>query len=249
MVPDRRLKFAFAALALGLGVYSLMGGAGPLLFGCLAFMGGSLLWNKMMPGTLICVPIPLVHNRQVEVPLTARLGECYELDLEFERQGHADSVLQRLLGSGIPDEMWLKLKEGGHLEAKHFVDRGLNELNEQDGVVVPVRWEVLKRDDRATVASGQHDSKAQGGWSDSHINRLIGRLSIPRGQYVFRADIPHPIVELSAINARLRLFFEPTHGESWQNAFSYLLAFLAYFVAAPVAVLSGIVLLVRWLAA
>ena len=247
MVPSRSLMVAFSVLAIAQGAYALLGQGAPLLIlvGCVLFIGGSLLWYWWMPRTLVCVAIPLAQNQQVEVPFKVRLGERYELDLEFERRGHSEPELHRLLGTGISNQTWLKLKNGGYLEGEPFASHGLRDFNDENGVVVPVIWEVVNRNDEAIVTQGQLDSKASNSWSGSHIRRLLGRLYLRRGQYIFRAKIPHPIPELAAINARLRLYFEPTHGESWQNALSYLFGFLAGLVATPVALFSAAVALVR----
>lgn len=223
MVPSRTLYVGFAIVAIALCLFASFGPALEVLLGCLAFPLAWIVISKSLRHTLVCESIALSPNGILEREFDVTVSETYELFLEFEKQGHPDAELRALIG---------------------FPKSGAS-----TGVAVPVRWMVTDAITGKVTVSGERASTAVNSWSGRHIQRFLDQFALPRGHFLFRGEVTRDVSSLRGINARLRLCFEPTHGHSWRNAASFLLAFISYYVAIPVAVFCAIVLALRSFAA
>jgi hypothetical protein len=235
MMPSRYLYFAFGIVAIGLCLLATFGLALDVLLGCLVI---PVVWLGVAFGlrkTLVCEDIALSPHGTLEREFDVPVSETYELFLEFEKRGHADDELRALIGIPNRDELHALV--------------GMPKVGAATGVAVPVRWFVIDAVTGQVAVSGERATSAANSWSGSHVKRFVDRFALPRGHFLFRGEVVRDVAPLQAIHARMRLCFEPAHGHSWRNAASFMLAFTSSYVAIPVALFCGIVLMLRAFAA
>lgn len=168
--------------------------------------------------------IDLAAPVKVEKRIKIVIPENYELNFVFERAGVSFEQLRTSIGSM------------GACRAGDPCPKG---------VPVPVRWSVHNVETGTAISSGEVETLDSNGWSVANVYRRIGYVKIPKGEYVFRAEVLRPIPELAYLRTRIALQLEPKGGSTWQIGLVWWGSIATYLLAWPAVIYATILLLWR----
>lgn len=182
------------------------------------------LWSQWVTAEPLRAPILLAPAGSVEANIQIRVAETHSLSFLFERDGIPFANLQAIIGA-------MGMCKVGEVCSK--------------GVPVPISWSLAPRGQDKLVAAGDTVTSDSTGWSQEHVYRLISRVRVPPGQYVFKAEVLRPVPELSGVRTSIALQIEPKATSTWQLGLVWWGTAATYLVVLPVAVCLGGVLVWR----
>ena len=184
------------------------------------------LWSRWITTAPLNAPINLAPAGHIEQPIRIVIPERYVLNLVFERDGVPFEKLDTLLGGMRLPKIGEKLPPG---------------------IPVSIRWSLTTLEIPNVVASGEVESNGSSGWSAAEVDRHLGYIKAPPGEYIFRAEVLRSVAELSEIRTRIAIQLQPKSSSTWQMGLVWWGMIGTYLIAWPAAAYASFLLLVAGL--
>lgn len=181
------------------------------------------IWVDWVNKSPLDEAIQLSPRGSISKEIRIVIPESYQLNFVFERADHPFEQLKTLIG------FW------GSLYGEPIVS----------GVRVPIKWALTDTEGGRLVASGEVDSFGSMSWSVAEVERNIGHIQVPPGQYLFTAEILRDVPELAHIKTRVVLHFRATASTTWQVTFAWWGSLLNLFIVWPYGIFIALTLLWR----
>jgi len=127
------------------------------------------------------MPISLSPPGSVDTIVHIRLQEPYLLKLCFYDEENPFGTRERILGY------------------------------KNQGVIIPIQWELYSTTTQQLILNGQFESEKGGGWSKEYCYREVGNMYYKPGEFLepgyyrFVARIPRDVPELANVRARIQI--------------------------------------------
>lgn len=180
-------------------------------------------WSDAVSAPPVRTQITLSPRGTVETPIRVIVPGSHRLELAFAREGQDIRQMEKLLG--------IATYRKGELITPP--------------IAVPIRWSLVDSGTGVVTASGQGDSSLAARSGAVEIYQKVESVSIPSGNYTFKAEILRDVPELAHLKTSLVMALNSMPVTPWQVTLVWWGMLAINFIVRPVMLLIGVILLVR----
>lgn len=160
-------------------------------------------------------PVTLGAPQKIKKEIFIPTNQKYDLTFQFIKQGHKFEELDKLIGSSVYNKNYELIPSG---------------------IAIPVHWALYSKETYKLVASGDKNTCCGSSYTREEIGRVVDKISVPPGNYIFELEVLKPIPEFTNISTNVKISYKPKNGSMWHTGYMWWGMLFNTFIALPVSV-------------